>query len=115
MIEGLLVVLFGAAAVCLLVLGLIALPFLLLGFLFKLVFFVVTLPFRILGALLGALVGVGLFALKGFLFLIAAVGGVLLLGGAVLLIPFLPVLLLVGAVLLVARLVRPRPAYGAAR
>ena len=79
MIEGLLATLFGVALLCALVVALIALPFVLLGFLFKALFFLVMLPFRILFALLGALVGVGLFILKGFLFVVAAVGGLLLL------------------------------------
>ena len=106
MIELLLLGVIALAALC----ALVALSLLLIGALFKVLLFVILLPFKILQAAFGLLAGILAGAGKVALVLIALVGGGLLAAGALLVLPFLPVLLLVGAVWLVARLFRPRPA-----
>jgi hypothetical protein len=93
--------------------GLVVLTFLLIGLLvliaapifvallvtcavLKLVFFVLFLPFRLLGGLIG-------LAVRGF-FVFAGIGLLLLLG-----LPLLPLLIVAGAVYLVFRAMRPGP------
>jgi len=70
----------------------------------KLVFFVLFLPFRLLGGLIGlGVASVGWF-LRGF-FVFAGIGLLLVLG----LVPLLPLLIGAGAVYLVFRAMRPGP------
>jgi len=93
----------------LLVLGLVVLPLLVIGTLLKLLLWLVLLPFRAVGALVGAagavLAGVG----KVLLFLLGLVGAALALTFGVVLLPLLPLLLVGGLIWLLARLLRPRP------
>jgi hypothetical protein len=89
--------------------ALVALPFLLLGGLFKLVIMLILLPFRVLGALGAVAVGLG----KLFIFLLLALFLPLILIVGALVVPLLPVLALVGLVWLLVRAARPRPAPGA--
>lgn len=86
--------------------ALVALPFLLLGGLFKLLIMLILLPFRVLGAVA---VGLG----KLFFFLLLALFLPLILVAGALVVPLLPVLALVGLVWLLVRATRPRPAPGA--
>ena len=79
-------------------LALVALPFLLLGGLIKLLVVVILLPFRLLGAVFGVLGTV-----------VACFLPLILIGGAII-VPLLPVLALVGLVWLLVRAARPRPA-----
>jgi hypothetical protein len=87
---------------------LIALPLLLIAGLFKLVFLVVMLPIRVVGAILGLFGALAVGVSKLFVVLLAVFFGVLAVAAGALLIPLLPVLLLVGLVWLVARAARPR-------
>jgi hypothetical protein len=93
--------------------ALVALPFLLLGGLFKLVIMLILLPFRVLGAVAGALGAVAVGLGKLFIFLLLALFLPLILVVGALAVPLLPVLALVGLVWLLVRAARPRPAPGA--
>lgn len=100
MIEAVVIGFLGIAA-------LVLLPLLLVGLVFKVAFWLILLPFRLLGAVLGVLGGL-LGAVAG---VFAAVGGVLLaivlgvLGVAGL--AFLPVVLLVAGAWMLFRWLRP--------
>lgn len=95
--------------------ALLALPFLLLGGLFKLLIMLILLPFRVLGAVAGAVGAVAVGLGKLFLFLLLALFLPLILVGGALVVPLLPVLALVGLVWLLVRAARPRPAPGSVR
>ena len=110
MIEAILAGLATVAVGFLLLLAVIALPLLLIGLLFKALLFLILLPFRIVGWVFGALFAVVGALLKVGLFFAAAIAGLFLLGGAVILLPLTPILLIIGFVWLLARLFRPRPA-----
>ena len=91
-------------------LALVALPFLLLGGLIKLLVVVILLPFRLLGAVFGVLGTVVAVLGKLALFLLVACFLPLILIGGAIIVPLLPVLALVGLVWLLVRAARPRPA-----
>lgn len=83
--------------------GLILLPIVLVGGLLKVLFVAVALPFRLVGAVAGGLLKVGLF-------LVTALAGLLLVAGGAILLPLIPVLVLGLAVWGLVRLFRPRRA-----
>jgi hypothetical protein len=96
--AGLLVVIVAAIAL----MALIAVPFVLvlcvLGAVLKLVFFILFLPFRLLGGVFRVgLASVGVFLGLGFLLLLGA-------------LPLLPILLIAGGLCLVFRAMRSGPA-----
>jgi hypothetical protein len=95
--------------------ALVALPFILVGGLLKLLIMLILLPFRALGVVFGAVgtVLAGLGKLVLFLLFVCFLP-LVLLGGA-LLLPLLPVLLVVGLIWLLARAARPRPSAPAVR
>lgn len=100
MIEAVVIGFLGIAA-------LVLLPLLLVGLVFKVAFWLILLPFRLLGALLGVLGGIlgavaGVLAAVGSVVL-AIVLGVLGLAG----LAFLPVVLLVAGAWLLFRWLRP--------
>ena len=95
--------------------ALVALPFILLGGLFKLLIMLVLLPFRVLGAVVGALGAVAAGVGKLFLFLLLVPFLLLIFIGGALVLPLLPVLALVGLVWLLVRAGRPRTAPTATR
>jgi len=109
MIEFLVFCLLAIVGVILAVAGIILLPLVLLGLLFKALLFVVMLPFRLLGVAVGVigsvLVGVG----HVLFYLFAGLFGLLVFVGALVAVPLLPILLIGLAIWAVARLVRPRP------
>ena len=94
----------------LLVLGLVVLPLLVIGTLLKLLLWLVLLPFRAVGAVIGVagtvLAGLGKLALC---LLLVCVVPLVLVGGA-LILPLLPLIAIVGLVWLLVRAARPRPA-----
>jgi hypothetical protein len=97
------------------VLALVALPFLLIGLLFKVLILAIVLPFRVLGFAIGTvgalLAGLG----KVLLFLATVALMVLLAGGALLAVPLVPLLLIGLGIWLVARMLRARPSGYAAQ
>ena len=67
------------------------------------------LPFRLLGAVLGAAAGAAGFVAKLLFGLVAVLFGIVVTAGALVLLPLIPILFLVGGIWLLARLARPRP------
>jgi hypothetical protein len=107
MLELLFVVLLVIAGLA----ALLVLPLLLIGLFFRVLFWIVVLPFRAIGALFGASVAV-LGALgKAFVTLVAALIGLALFVGAVLVLPLVPIILVCLAIWGLSRLARRRPAY----
>lgn len=106
LLEFALLVLFGVVAFGLMVAAVIALPFLLIGGVLKLLVFAIALPFRLIGALFGVAAGVTGTLFGG----IAALGSVLLTiliaVGALLFLPLLPILALFGLIWLFGRSAR---------
>jgi hypothetical protein len=100
-----LVFLFGCLGLVVLIAAPIALAVVLVGALLHLVFFVLVLPFRLLGAMLGIGFSALGWLLRGVVFL--AILGVLLVLGA---IPLLPFLLIGGGLYLVFKGMRSRSA-----
>lgn len=98
MLKLLAFLMFLCVALC----GLIVLPILILGGLLKVLFLAVALPFRVLGAVAGGLLKVGLFLVTALIGLVFVVGGAILL-------PLIPVLLLGLVIWAFFRLLRPRP------
>ncbi len=94
----------GCGLLCLLV----VLPFILVGAVFKLLFFLVMLPLRLIGALFGlfATAVTGLFT--AVLAVVGALGGLALLVGGLLAVPFIPLLLFGLGIWFLVRLSRPR-------
>lgn len=98
-----------------LVLGaLIVIPLIALLVVGKLVFALILLPFRIIGAFVGAAVGILGVVAKILVVGAGLIVGVTLLAGGLALIPLIPVVLLALFVWLLARLLRPGPTAGAA-
>jgi hypothetical protein len=93
-----------------LVLGaMIVIPLIALCVVGKLVIALILLPFRIIGAFVGAVVGVFGVVAKVLLVGAAAIVGLTLLAGGLALIPLIPVVLLALVVWLLARLFRTTP------
>lgn len=90
--------------------ALVAAPFILLGGLIKLLVILLLLPFRLLGAVFGAVATVAAGLGKLALFLLLALFLPLILVGGAILVPLLPVLAVVGLVWLLVRAARPRQA-----
>jgi hypothetical protein len=90
--------------------ALVAAPFILLGGLIKLLVMLLLLPFRLLGAVVGAVgtvaLGLGKLAL---VLLVVCVLPLILIAGAII-VPLLPVLAVVGLIWLLVRAARPRQA-----
>ena len=105
-IAGTLALLVGAAVLLFLV---VALPLMLVGAVFKLLFGLILLPFRLLGVLFGAAVVALGFVLKIGLFLLAILAGVGLLAGGTVLLALAPVILLGLGIWLLVRIARPGP------
>jgi hypothetical protein len=82
----------------------------LLGVLFKILFAVILLPFKLFGALFKLMAGVAGFAVKLILLLGIVLLAPFLLAGGALGLALLPVLLIGLAVWGLVRLLRPRPA-----
>jgi hypothetical protein len=91
--------------------ALLILPLLLIGLLFRVLFWIVVLPFRAIGALLGASVTVLGGLGKAFVALFAVLIGLALFVGAVLVVPLVPIVLVCLAIWALSRLARRRPAY----
>jgi uncharacterized membrane protein AbrB (regulator of aidB expression) len=102
-LAGILLLLGGLAALLLLIAAPIILVFMVVGVVLRTVFFLITLPFRLLGWGLG--IGFSLFGLllKGAV--LAALVALLVLIGA---LPFVPVLLVGGLIYLLLRASRKR-------
>ena len=100
-----LALLFGGA---ILLVGLLFLPLLLIGLVFKLVILAVLLPLRILGGLAGLAIGLFVVLAKVGLFLLAGLVGLAVFGGGLLILPLLPLLAIGLAIWVVIRLMRPR-------
>ena len=84
-------------------LALVILPLLAVGLVLRLVFGLIVLPFKVVGAVAGTAVGIaGGVAKLGF-GLLAMLAGVLAVLGVVLLIPLIPLVLIGGLIWLVAR------------
>jgi hypothetical protein len=105
-LEFVALVVFGVLALGLLIAAVVVLPFMLLGGLLKFLVFAIALPFRLIGALFGAVTG-AVGALFGG---IAALGSVLLavvfVFGGLLLLPLLPFLVLFGLIWVFSRSTR---------
>src|SRR5262245_7744426 len=97
--------LFGCLGLIVLIAAPIALAFVLVGALLHLVFFVLVLPFRLLGGMLGVGFSVLGWLVRGLVLL--AILGVLLVLGA---LPLIPFLLIGGGIYLVIRGMRSRSA-----
>jgi hypothetical protein len=89
--------------------AMIVIPLIALCVVGKLVLALILLPFRIIGAFVGAAVGVLGVVAKVLLMGAGLIVGATLLAGGLALIPLIPVVLLVMFVWLVARLLRPTP------
>ena len=88
----------------------VLLPLMLLGALLKILFVIVTLPFRIIGAVFGAAAAVLGFLAKGFVALLSLVAGAGVLVLGLLIIPLLPFLIIGGMIWLLAKLFSPSAA-----
>jgi hypothetical protein len=106
LLEFLALLAFGVVAFGLLIVAVIALPLMLVGGVLKLLVFAIVLPFRVIGALFGAVAGVTGTVFGG----IAAIGSVLLTVllavGALLFLPLLPIFALFGLIWLFSRSAR---------
>jgi len=89
--------------------AMIVIPLIALCVVGKLVFALVLLPFRIVGAFVGVAVGVVGLVAKVLLVGVGLIVGVALLAGGLALIPLIPVVLLALCIWLLARFFRPTP------
>jgi hypothetical protein len=102
-----------AVLISALVLGaLIVVPLIAILVVGKLVFALILLPFRIIGAFVGAAVGILGAVAKILVVGAGLIVGLTLLAGGIALIPLIPVILLALFVWLLARLLRPNPTAG---
>jgi len=90
--------------------GIVLLPLMLLGALLKIVFVVVTLPFRLIGVVFGAAAAVLGFLAQGFVTILSIVAGAGLLVIGLLIIPLLPFLIIGGMIWLLSKLLSPAAA-----
>ena len=107
MLKSLAFSILAVAGLVLALVGIVVLPFLLLGLVFKLLVALIVLPFRILGLAFGVLAAIG----KALVTVIGVLSGIALFVLAVLFLPLLPVLLVGIGLWALFRLFRKRPAY----
>ena len=103
MLEFGALVVFGVLAFGLLIAAVVVLPFLAIGGLLKFLVFMIVLPFRLIGAVFGAVMGIAGALFGGIAALGSALFALALGIGALLFLPLLPIVALFGLIWLFSR------------